>query len=393
MNINGVVIVGGGGVTANYVNNAIASAIANAGGGVSESYVNNAIAIYVENAIANVSTGVSEGYVNNTVANAFSSMQNPLLLNISTVGSSNPDGSLNAPFSSIQAAHNYALTNVPVSSPVAIIVQPGQYNGNVTWTRPNLHIKGYFGYQNATVINGSINVNLETISGASLATNPISLEDLSLENTLSNSSIILLTGSQPINFTGHRIKMTTYTNNLNQSCIFANNTATEGLGFEVQDSNLESYHSNAVCVDISNLCENSNISRTSITSNYYVNIRFRSGYLELDDLVLDANGPNVIEIDGGTTPGGIPATFSMTQSGIYNNYPDSNGIIFTGPIQNVYVVENSFNTPTGNGYAMTSTASMDSVVLAHYGNMYPGNPKIKNTIYNFPITSTPSFVS
>lgn len=195
------------------------------------------------------------------------------------------DGSINKPFASVQAAHNYAVTNIGSSLYVVLQVNPGNYSGNVVLTRPRTSIIGASdGDIRASWITGTITINMT--SGATVLSSDIfGLENLIV--TSDSANVITLAGDQRYAFFARNVYA--YTSGSTNSVLAVTNTSVGGIRLDLFKCNLQSAGGGTVL---------------STTNTYYLNI---------NNSLLQANsGP---ALSTSTTTSFISTTRMTTQTG------------------------------------------------------------------------------
>jgi hypothetical protein len=332
-------------------------------------------------AISGGGGGVSPGDLTNAVAQAETYTDSKLapqadsrLLHVSKVTHSfTPNGSPNAPFNSIQAAHDWAVTNVNENSgAVVILLHPGSYTENVTITRSKTHIRGFFGMQVATAINGNVTVNLTSTGNWTF--NRVSLEELQITGAASITNLVRLAGANSVGMYLKRVKL--FSAQVGQICLLADNTVAEGARLEIQECDIQASGSGAL-YDLSNIKAGSYIRNTISESGTGVPMRFRSGTMTVEGVQIGAiNNPAIVQMDAGA--------LTVINSILYNTTANSSGFdVASGQLS----LGLSFvNVPTGTGKAIKGVSG---VVFAHGNNLYQANNQYSTAITSVVLNSTP----
>lgn len=158
------------------------------------------------------------------------------------------DGSFFKPFLTIQAAHNYAASNIPAANNVHIMIGPGDYNESVTITRVKTMLIGATDSQTKTTSLNTITVNVTT-SVSGVFNDIISIDNLLLSNS-SASSILTLGGNQRYTFIASRSYL--FTDGATGACLQVTNTSVGGIKVRFMDCILQNTSSSAVCAAFTN---------------------------------------------------------------------------------------------------------------------------------------------
>ncbi len=295
----------------------------------------------------------------------------------SNVSGFTPDGSMFKPFASIQAAHDYAVSNLTSFQHVVINVYPGIYSG-FTLTRPRTTVKGAaHGISEATQITTGITVSPSSIISGSLFNSPITLENMKIGTT--NTTPLLITGAIDSNIYVRNVKL--FTANTGVVGLIANSSANTRL--EVIDSYISNINSSTVAANLSNMYPGSNLSRTTIYAGAGPCLRLNSGQLNADDIYVGSNNyANSIEVVGGV--------LQIGYSTIFNETANSDGLSLKSGSTTV-MVDCAINIPTGSGFVANGQAG---AVLMHGGNTFVNNRKFSATMGAgiIPLANSPTIV-
>jgi hypothetical protein len=285
------------------------------------------------------------------------------------------NGGPNAPFKTIQAAHDYAEDNISISTQVIVKLNCGSYAENLSVTRPNIHFVGLTnGVSKSTRISGNVSVGIVTALGGPADT-MISFENL-LIATSSGSSVMEVSGDIGCSVLLKDAYL--FTSSSTAKCFVANNTANTGIQVEMKNVTLQNQLSSGITLDLSN--------------TYYANIDlltlFGGTGTSMDIKTTDAVIYNTrIETVGVSTV--INATSSFTagkpalilaNATIANPSANGNGIdIASGAITNIAQVAFNIGTSAGTGFAVKGVAG--SVFVNGNNLIVPGtNNKVSTAI-------------
>jgi hypothetical protein len=309
--------------------------------------------------------GVSPSDLTTALNAALAPMADPKVLHVSKVTHSfTADGSPNKPFNTIQAAHNWAATNVNENAGgVVLLVHPGVYSENVTITRAKTHIRGLFGPQVVTAIAGNVVVNL-TNSLGNWTNNRVSIEDIQITSA-STGALVALSGANPIGFYMNRVKL--FSSTAGQTLFLTNNTVGAGVRFEIDHCDIQT-SSNAIAFDIANAAAGSVIRRTISETNTAAAMRFRSGSMAMEDTQIGTTGSQVaIQVDAGT--------LTLQRDTIYNTFANGDGLSLLGGTTSLGF--SVINVPAGTGFAVRGVSG---AVFAHATNVYQTNNKVSSAM-------------
>ena len=267
---------------------------------------------------------------------------------------STANGSVALPFATIQAAHNYANTNITSTEFVVIHLNPNNYREDLTITRPLTHIIGHSkGISKATRITGNVNINVTTSSlgGAQ--------DIINFENLAISQGSVTLAGTQSYTFQADEVYfVNSLSNGKNITCTNAN---TSGIRIELKECLFENQNSSEPSIDINN-CWYGNFDTLTNYSGTGPSLKITNSNVVLFNSRLNTSGNNVVEVVSGfgtqynpsTAPTGSVALIGGNL--IVTNYvSNANGInITTGA--SVNLGQSVFQIPAGTGAAVYGTA-------------------------------------
>jgi hypothetical protein len=161
------------------------------------------------------------------------------------------NGGPNAPFQTLQAAHDYAAANNSASEQVIIKLNGGSYSGNLLVTRPNTHFVGpNYGQAKSTRLVGIVTVSTASSVGG-YANDMVTFENM-LIATGSNSGTSVVTIGGTIGCSVALKDVYVFTSSTTAKCVDVTNTATSGVNFEIKNVLLQNSSSSATTLDISN---------------------------------------------------------------------------------------------------------------------------------------------
>jgi hypothetical protein len=285
------------------------------------------------------------------------------------------NGGPNAPFKTVQAAHDYAEDNFSASQHVVVKLNTGSYAENLSITRPNIHFVGLTnGVSKSTRISGNVSVGIMTAVGGSVD-NMITFENL-LIATSSGSSVMEVSGDIGCSVL---LKDTyLFTSSSTAKCFVTNNTANSGVKVEMKNVVLQNQSSSGITLDLSNT-HYANIEDLLIYGGTGTSMDIKT----TNAVVYNARFENV----GVSTV--INATSSFTagkpvlvlgNATMANPNANGNGIdIASGAITNIAQVAFNIGTSTGTGRAVKGVAG--SVFVNGNNLIVPGtNGKVSSAI-------------
>lgn len=292
------------------------------------------------------------------------------ILWVSSIGNNTgATGSVEKPFATVQAAHDFASINFAEENDVVIIVAPGAYSGFIL-TRPRTHLIGFAGQANATRISSTVTIAPTTTVGG------VYNSTFTLENflfTTASGHAIVISGNQQLNFNGYKLKC--YTDSGTQSALVVNNTATGGIRLYMYDSDLQNQLTNAITADISNVFAGM-FKRCNFYGGANLALKANGTTATLDGCTLYSTFTDIISLTGAST-------INMGNTTFTNSQANGNGINIAAGATAV-IGQCAFDVPAGTGYAVKGTTGS---VLVHANNIiaYGKNNKISNTITAVPM--------
>jgi hypothetical protein len=267
---------------------------------------------------------------------------------------STANGSVALPFATIQAAHNYANTNITSTDFVVIHLNPNNYREDVTITRPLTHIIGHSkGVSKATRITGNVNINITTSSLGGTQ------DIVNFENLVISEGVVTLAGTQSYTFQADEVYfVTSLSNGKNITCTNAN---ASGIRIELKECLFENQNSSEPSIDINN-CFFGIFDTITNYSGTGPSLKITNSNVTLFNGHLNTSGNNVVEVVSGfgtqynpsTAPNGSVA-FIGGNLIIRNYVSNANGInITTGATVNLG--QSVFWVPAGTGAAVNGVA-------------------------------------
>jgi hypothetical protein len=208
------------------------------------------------------------------------------------------NGGPNAPFQTLQAAHDYAASNNSASEQVIIKLNGGTYSGNLLVTRPNTHFIGpNYGQTKSTRLAGIVTVS--TASSVSGTVNDMVTFENMLIATGTNSGTSVVTIGGTIGCSVFMKDVYVFTSSTSAKCLDVTNTVSGGVQVEIKNVVLQNQSSSGTTINLSN--------------TYYANI-------------------DLLTIFGGTGPG---MDISTTNAVVYNTRFENVGVSTTSAVINV----------------------------------------------------------
>ncbi len=287
-------------------------------------------------------------------------------------------GSVSKPFETIQAAHDYAVTNIASSVYLVIQLNAGNYSGDVVLTRPKTAIVGASdGQMRSSWIAGSVTVNMT--SGATALTADI----FSLENVIvisSGSSVITLGGDQRYVFFSRNVYG--YTSGASTTVLSVTNTSVGGIKVDLFNTLLQSVGGGTVLATTNTYYLNINQSSILANSGPAISTTTTSGIIGTSR-ISTTTGSNVIINVSQFAPG---AALSYGVCSFESAAPNGNGL---------YLISGSatalggcaFNVPAGSGFAVAGQAGSVLVKSANNNQIaYNTNGNTQGTVTVLPMS-------
>jgi hypothetical protein len=164
---------------------------------------------------------------------------------------SDVNGSLNYPFKTIQAAHDYAVANINSTKQVVIKINAGEYIENLTVTRSKTNFVGLTnGHSRSNTLRGNVNVQISSLTGTANTTN------VAFENLLivpadgDDSSVFTVSGNIPCNIFLKDLQLFTWSTTA--KCLFVNTSAPDGISVHIKNVLFQNELSSGTTLDFSN---------------------------------------------------------------------------------------------------------------------------------------------
>jgi hypothetical protein len=287
------------------------------------------------------------------------------------------NGGPNAPFQTLQAAHDYAAANNSASEQVIVKLNGGSYAGNLLVTRPNTHFVGpNYGQSKSTRVVGIVTVATNVSVGGTV-NDMVSFENM-LIVTGSNSGTSVVTIGGTIGCSVVLKDAYVFTSSTTAKCVDVTNTASGGVRVDMKNVLLQNSTSSGITVNLSN--------------TYYANIDLLT--------IFGGTGPGMeiattnavvynarFENTGVTTAINVLSSFAPGQTALVlgnatvaNPSANGNGIdIAANAITNIAQVAFNVGTSAGTGFAVKGVAG--SVFVNGNNLIVPGtNNKVSTAI-------------
>lgn len=283
---------------------------------------------------------------------------------------STADGSITKPFSTITAALNYLDANYPVTvnsgARYAVCVAPGNYNENISLTRPYTTIVGQEGKLKTTFITGTLTIN-PAVNTGSMFSNTFALYNLFVNGTTTLAGTIQCSLDV--------FNCVLYSSSDKTFVVTSTASGGNRLRFTFTDFTCVG---NYIAIDISNttncIISDANISCASTTDA----TKFTGSTLTINNCLFSSStAANMINVVSGTVNIGYSAISSSTTNGSGIN-------IAAGAT--VTTNNNVYNIPTGTGAAVKGVSG--SILVDGLNNyVYGTNSTISSAITVLPMTS------
>jgi len=286
----------------------------------------------------------------------------------------NGNGGSNAPFQTLQKAHDYAAANIEPDKRVVVKVNSGDYAENLTVTRTRTSFVGLTeGISKATRLAGTLTINTSASIGGA-ADDMVSFENLLIA---ANSNVITVAGSfaHTTLFKDCQI----YTFSANANCLNVTNNAEGGNIIYVTNCTFTNQQSSAATIEFLNTAY------ANINGGTFFNGTGKAINITTTDAVVansrfeSASGAVTMICANSSFNPGKPALV-VSNAWIVNPSANGNGIeIASGATTNVGQVAFSVGSSAGTGFAVKGVAG---AVFVNGGNLIvPGtNNKISTAI-------------
>lgn len=289
-----------------------------------------------------------------------------------------PDGSSLKPFSSVQSAHNYAVSNKTQDLDVVIMVHPGSYAESVTITRPRTHIKGLVNsLSNATKIVGNVTINPSAVVGG-LHNNTFTLENLLI--TPASGNALTFAGDKEANL--FLTNLYCFAGSGGGKMFSITNTAAVRNRVSMTDCLFNNISSNATSVEVKNVYLTG--SKITIFSGNAAAIDVDQAIVTLQNSSLECAGNSVANL-------GPTASFNLGVSTLTNTLTNKDGATLAAGTQ-YSSLQNLYNIAGTGGFAIKGVAG--SVLLHSNNGFMPGSTNRVSSAMSptsIPVTTTLSF--
>lgn len=345
----------------------------------------NTLGISTQNISANatnlsfsgVMTGNGSGLTNLQPSNMLG-MPSAQTLTVDPEGdNTNADGSDNKPFATIQAAHDYANSNLPTTAYIVIKLNAGNYSGNVTLTRPKTAIVGASdGVIRSSWITGSVTVNLTSGIGV------VSENIFALENVLvaSNSTVITISGNTRLTFFARNVYG--YTSDTSADVLNVTNTASGGVKVDLFNSFLQSDGGGTVLSTNNTYYLNMNYCTLAANSGLALRTTTTSGFVTTSRITTETGSNvfvNVSQFAPNTTMSFGVCTFESTATNGNGLFLSAGSVTTLGSC--------AFNVRAGTGFAVAGATGSVLIRAANNNQIaYNTNGNTQNTVTVLPMS-------
>jgi hypothetical protein len=293
------------------------------------------------------------------------------------------NGGPNAPFKTVQAAHDYADLNIPVANQVVVKLNTGSYSGNLLITRPNIHFVGPTqGVSKSTRISGIVTVSTASSVGGA-ANDMVSFEDILI---VSNSGTSAVTIGGTFGCSVMFKDAFVFTSSSTAKCVDVTNTATGGVSVHMKNVLLQNQASSGITLDLSNTYY-ANIDLLTLFSGTGTSMNITTTDAVVYNTRIEKTGIGTAVIANSSFTAGKPSLI-LGNATIANPTANSDGILVPSG-STVNIAQVAFNIADGTGFAVKG---VDGSVVVNGNNLFvPGtNNKISSAIGagNIPLTTT-----
>ncbi len=286
------------------------------------------------------------------------------------------NGGPNAPFQTLQAAHDYAAANNSASEQVIVKMNGGSYAGNLLVTRPNIHFVGpNYGTTKSTRISGIVTVSTASSVGGA-ASDMVTFENMLI---VSNPSSSVVTIGGTIGCSVHMKDVYVFTASSTAKCVDVTNTASGGVKVEMKNVTLQNQSSSGTTLNLSNTYY-ANLDLLMILGGTGTGMEIATTNAVVYNTRFENVGVStVINVLSSFTGGQYPALV-LGSATIANPSANGSGInIASGAVTNVAQVAFNVGTSAGTGFAVKGVAG--SVFVNGNNLIVPGtNNKISTAI-------------
>lgn len=285
------------------------------------------------------------------------------------------NGGPNAPFQTVQAAHDYADTNIPVANQVIVKLNGGSYAGNLLVTRPNIHFVGpTYGQTKSTRISGIVTVSTaSSVSGA--ANDMVTFENILIASN-SGTSAVTIGGTFGCAVTFKDVYV--FTASSTAKCVDVTSTAPGGIKVGMKNVVLQNQLSSETSLDLSNTYF-ANVDTLVVYGGTGPTMEISTTDAVVYNSRFDSSGVSTSIYATSSFTAGKPALV-LGNATITNTTANATGIdIASGAITNVAQVAFNVGTSAGTGFAVKGV--LGSVFVNGNNLIVPGsNNKVSTAI-------------
>jgi len=285
------------------------------------------------------------------------------------------NGGPNAPFKTVQAAHDYADLNIPVANQVIVKLNTGNYVENLSITRPNIHFVGLVdGVTKSTRISGTVNVGVATSVGGA-ANDMVSFENFLITSN-AGPSVMTIGGSLGCAVTLKNIFI--FTSSSTSKCVDITNTSNTGIKLDLRNVILQNQQSSGVTLNLSNTYY-ANADQLVIYGGTGASITINNTDAVVYNSRFETVGVSTVINANSSFTVGRPSLV-LGNATIANPSTNGNGIdIASGSIVNIAQVAFNIGSVSGTGFAVKGVAG--SVFVNGNNLIVPGtNNKVSTAI-------------
>lgn len=292
------------------------------------------------------------------------------------------NGGPNAPFQTLQRAHDYTIDNPSIlpSDQVVVRLNTGSYGGNLLVTRPNIHFVGPTqGVSKSTRISGIVTVSTASSVGG-VASDMVSFENILIAG--SGDSVVTIGGTFGCSVMFKDAYV--FTDSSTSKCVDVTNTAASGVGIHMKNTQLQNLLSSGVTLNLSNTYY-ANLDLVTLFSGTGISMNITTTNAVVYNTRIEKTGIGTAIVANSPFTAGKPSLI-LGSATIVNPTANSDGILVpSGSIINIAQV--AFNI-AGTGFAVKGSAGS---VVVHGNNLFvPGTTnKISSGIGagNIPLTT------
>ena len=299
------------------------------------------------------------------------------------------NGGPNAPFKSLQAAHDYAVANIDPDKRVAVRINAGEYIENLTVTRSRTNFVGLTnGHSRSNTLRGNVNVQISSLTDTADTTS------VAFENLLivpadgDNSDVFTVSGNIPCNIFLKDVQLFTWSTTA--KCLFVNTSASAGISVHVNNVLFQNQLSSGATLDFFNT-KYANLSNFVVFSGSGVCLDIKTTRAVVYNARFDKSGTSAA-INATSGFGALP---SLVLGNVTVSNSNANGVGIDIANSTVTIAQTTFNigTSVGTGRAVKGVAG--SVFVNGNNLIVPGtNDKISDAITAIPLgtslTPTPA---